>query len=409
MRGRRDFLRLSARLAMAAATGGLAAACEAASLSRGRDGDDEGDTIRLFLCGDVMLGRGIDQILPHPSDPVLYEEYVKDARGYLVLAERAHGAIRRPVAPAYPWGDALAELERRRPHARIINLETSVTRSDTPWPGKPIHYRMHPANIACLAAARPDCCVLGNNHVLDWGHAGLAETLATIRGVRIATAGAGADLAEAQAPAALPVGEGARVLVFSAGCDDAGVAPSWAATADRAGVHRLPDLSASTVATVAALVARHRRPGDIVVFSIHWGGNWGYDIKPAHRAFAHALVDEAGVDVVHGHSSHHAKAIEVHGGRLVLYGCGDFLNDYEGIESRNGFRDEVGAMYFASVARADGRLLGLEMVPTRIRRLRVNRARGDDASWLRDTLRRECRRFGGDIVEGDRHALALQW
>ena len=45
------------------------------------------DSITLFLCGDVMLGRGIDQILPHPSSPVLHEPYVRDARRYLELAE----------------------------------------------------------------------------------------------------------------------------------------------------------------------------------------------------------------------------------------------------------------------------------------------------------------------------------
>ena len=36
------------------------------------------------------------------------------------------------------------------------------------------------------------------------------------------------------------------------------------------------------------------------------------------------------MDVIHGHSSHHVKAIEVYNGKLVLYGCGDFRNDYEG-------------------------------------------------------------------------------
>ena len=46
------------------------------------------DSIRLFLCGDVMTGRGIDQVLPHPNDPTLHEPYIGDARSYLKLAER---------------------------------------------------------------------------------------------------------------------------------------------------------------------------------------------------------------------------------------------------------------------------------------------------------------------------------
>ncbi len=81
----------------------------------------------LFLCGDVMLGRGVDQILPNPGDPELRESYVRDARTYVALAEEANGPIPRPVGWAWPWGAALALLEQRRPDVRVVNLETSVT------------------------------------------------------------------------------------------------------------------------------------------------------------------------------------------------------------------------------------------------------------------------------------------
>ena len=64
-------------------------------------------TVRLLLTGDVMGGRGIDQILPHPFDPRPFEPFVRDARDYVRLAERLHGAIARPVDWRWPWGDAL--------------------------------------------------------------------------------------------------------------------------------------------------------------------------------------------------------------------------------------------------------------------------------------------------------------
>jgi poly-gamma-glutamate synthesis protein (capsule biosynthesis protein) len=86
--------------------------------------------ITLFLCGDVMTGRGVDQILEHPSSPALYERFVRWADEYVQLAEDAHGAIPRHVDDRYVWGVAIEELERRRPDARIINLETSVTTSE---------------------------------------------------------------------------------------------------------------------------------------------------------------------------------------------------------------------------------------------------------------------------------------
>src|SRR5207248_5995412 len=69
--------------------------------------------VKLFLCGDVMTGRGIDQALPHSVNPVLYERYIRDAHAYVELAEAANGPIPRPVGFDYIWGDALRSEERR--------------------------------------------------------------------------------------------------------------------------------------------------------------------------------------------------------------------------------------------------------------------------------------------------------
>lgn len=85
------------------------------------------DEITMFLCGDVMTERGIDQILPGAGTPELHEDYVSDALTYVELAEKANGPIPRPVDFGYIWGDALAELKRRALDVRIVNLETSVT------------------------------------------------------------------------------------------------------------------------------------------------------------------------------------------------------------------------------------------------------------------------------------------
>src|SRR5262245_35993372 len=157
-------------------------------------------TTKLFLCGDVMTGRGVDQILPRSCPPRLYEPFVSSAIDYVTLAERAHGPIPRPVDHAYVWGDALAICDEERPDARIINLETAVTTSEDAAP-KGINYRMHPGNVPLLSAAGIDCCTLANNHVLDWGEAGLLETLDVLERAGIRTAGAGRDEATAQAPA----------------------------------------------------------------------------------------------------------------------------------------------------------------------------------------------------------------
>jgi len=350
--------------------------------------------VKLFLCGDVMTGRGIDQILGHPGNPRLFERYVDSAREYVEIAERASGVIPRRVEPDYIWGDALAELERVRPDVRLVNLETAVTTAGEAWPGKDIHYRMHPDNVRCLAAARIDCCVLANNHVLDWGYAGLEETIATLHAAGIRPVGAGKDAAQAAAPAAIDTPGGIRVLVFAYGGASAGVPMEWAARKRRAGVNVLDEFAPDAARHVARDVRAMKQPGDVVIASIHWGGNWGYDVPREHQELAHHLIDEAGVDVVHGHSSHHPRPIEVYRDKLILYGCGDFLNDYEGIGGHQSFRPELSLMYLPELDPASGRLRYLTLIPTCIRRFRVNRASAQDATWLREMLNREGRPFG---------------
>jgi len=343
--------------------------------------------ITLFLCGDVMTGRGVDQVLPHPGDPALRERYVADATTYVELAEATNGPIPRPVDFDWPWGDALRVLDEVAPDVRIINLETSVTRSADFARGKAVHYRMNPLNVPCLAAAGPDVCVLANNHVMDFGSLGLVETVDALAAAGLRTAGAGRDADLARRPAVVPVTGGASVLVLTFGLPSSGVPPDWAATADRPGVDVLPGLSDSAAAQVVDRVAAARQPAQLAVVSIHWGSNWGYDIEPDQRRFAHRLID-GGVDLVHGHSSHHPRPIEIYRDRLVLYGCGDFVNDYEGIRGHERYRDDLRPMYFASLEPGTGRLLNLRIITLRARRMRLHAAPAADAAWLSRLLER---------------------
>ena len=349
--------------------------------------------VTLFMCGDVMTGRGIDQILPHPGAARIFEEYAHSARHYVQAAERASASIARRVDFSYIWGDALEELERMRPDARIINLETAVTTSAKPWPGKGVHYRMHPKNIGCLLAAHVDCCVLANNHVLDWGHSGLRQTLDSLHAAGIKTAGAGKDALDASAAAQIDLPAG-RLLVFAFAHADSGVPDGWAASAEHSGIELLADYSEQTIVRIAQRVSLVKQPGDLVLVSIHWGGNWGYAVPQAHRHFARRLIDTAGVDLVHGHSSHHVKGIEVYRDHLILYGCGDLVNDYEGIADPGPWRSRLALLYFARIERTSGRLLHLGMAPVQRWRLQLQRAAAADVSWLLDVLNREGREQG---------------
>ncbi len=138
-----------------------------------------------------------------------------------------------------------------------------------------------------------------------------------------------------------------------------------------------------------------------MIASLHWGGNWGYAVGDDERTFARALID-AGIDLVHGHSSHHARGFEVYRDRLILYGCGDFINDYEGIGGHEAFRGDLPVAYFVQLAA--GKLQRLTLAPFESERLSLRRAKPADVSWLLETLNRECRPFGIELVRlGDGH------
>jgi poly-gamma-glutamate capsule biosynthesis protein CapA/YwtB (metallophosphatase superfamily) len=363
-------------------------------------------SLRLFLCGDVMCGRGIDQVLAHPCSPEIYEDYMRSAADYVLLAERANGSIPRRNGPSYVWGAALEQLARMQPDARIINLETAVTHSNDRVQ-KGINYRMSPENAACLGAANIDCCTLANNHVLDWGRAGLRETLASLQKLNIKVAGAGRNERDAKAPAVLNLAK-ARLLIFAFGSPSSGVPLDWAAAGDDPGVNLLGDLSEASAMRVVEQIESFRRPSDLVLVSIHWGSNWGYHVPDEQIVFGHTLIDKAGVSIIHGHSSHHPRPIEIYRDHLILYGCGDFLNDYEGIRGYERYRDDLTLMYFVDLDPTGGSLQAIKLVPLQIKNFRISIPSQRDIEWIQETLDRQCRPFRARVTrEPDGQLLAV--
>jgi poly-gamma-glutamate synthesis protein (capsule biosynthesis protein) len=338
--------------------------------------------MRVFLCGDLMLGRGIDQILAHSAEPTLYEPYVRDAREYVALAERERGSIPRGVGPEYIWGDLPDTLAAQDPDFRIGNLETSITRSPDADRRKSIHYRMSPENVDTLTFAGFDAVTLGNNHVLDWGTAGLTETLDSLRKAGIAACGAGQDDSGAREPCILDTSGGARLVVYAVGDRSSGIPKSWAAGPGRPGValkagdRELQDKVGSTASSAPVIV------------SVHWGENWGYTIPKRQQKIARGLIDRAGVSIVFGHSSHHPKGVEFYHGGLILYGAGDFINDYEGIPGHERYRPNLAVGYLVDVDYDTKRVEQATALVFSRRRFTLELAGRDDVSWLAEVLRR---------------------
>ena len=199
------------------------------------------------------------------------------------------------------------------------------------------------------------------------------------------------------------------MVVLSFALPDSGTPLEWAATPSSPGVNLLPDLSAESAAFACDLARSAARSEDILVMSIHWGSNWGYGVSNAQRQFAHRLIEDAGASVVHGHSSHHAKGFEVHRNRLALYGCGDFLNDYEGISGHESYRGDLIPDVFRRSRLRTAISSNCDWSRCMCGAFVSNGRRAADAEWLAQTLDRESAPFGVRVRRQPDGALSASW
>lgn len=371
--------------------------------SESKSKEDKMDaTVKILMMGDVMTGRGIDQILPFHNKSNIFEPYMKDAKGYVQLASQKNGPISMPIGMDYIWGFALTTIKEQKPNVIILNLETSITNSDDYMLSKGIHYRMHPKNIDVLKEIKVDVCLLANNHVLDWGEKGFQDTLDTLSLADIKYAGAGENIAKSTQPAIIDINPINRILIFSLGVRSSGIPTSWMAGENKPGVN-LVRLDKNEIDLLKDMTSKLKTQNDIVLVSLHWGGNWGHTIPTEHKDFAHKLIDDANVDIIFGHSSHHPMGIEIYHGKLIIYGAGDIINDYEGISGRENalYRDDLGLIYIAEVKIKSGHIKRLVMVPTIIQKMRINKPDKSDVDWRFRVLSGESRKLGTQIVRSE--------
>jgi hypothetical protein len=339
------------------------------------------ETFTISFTGDVMLGRLLDQLMP---------EHVTNERDQRIAGafKSAHPNLlaKGNYTPSSPWGTTLPLLQSS--NLTCINLETAVTTAPTPWPDKAFNYRMHPANLApILHAASVDYASLANNHTLDFGIPGLIETVQTLQQAQIAHAGAGSTAADARRPAVLHLPRSSEsdkepytIHIYSASDHPR----DWSRVS---GFH-LFDYTSETRTRLRDMLVSSPEPA-LKIFSVHWGPNYAWQPDRRIRSLAHFLIDECGVDIVHGHSSHHVQGVEVYNGKLVMYGCGDFVDDYALNEE---YRNDLGALWRVVLSEGGGGGLAverLEMFPTRVEwfRAKILDSRDEDHVWVRRRIR----------------------
>lgn len=400
---------------------------------------------------------------------------------------RTHYPYLNTYTHSSPWGTTLGLFQTA--DLNLINLETSATTTNEPWPDKAFNYRMHPVNLGVLRAGRVDFAALANNHTLDFGTEGLVETVWGVRGVGVRFAGVGEGTDESRRAAVLELprvsassslragGRGEReeegrrkwserekhgchgherVSDAVQGADGIGISirdlqqvqrhhhkihvysasdhpRDWAVvptfhlidyssstrrhlktlltspspfTSSESHTSNITSRGAASTSTSTASSPTSGTPKEIKsehpalkIFSIHWGPNYAWQPAPQIRSLAHFLIDECGVDIVHGHSAHHVQGVERYNGKLIMYGCGDFVDDYA-LNVR--FRNDLGAVWRVVVreverssSRSDGsggelglELDRLEIFPTRCDRFQVTLLDTDDEDhgWVRTKI-----------------------
>jgi poly-gamma-glutamate synthesis protein (capsule biosynthesis protein) len=184
---------------------------------------------------------------------------------------------------------------------------------------------------------------------------------------------------------------------------------NWNAGPSSPGINIITNFSQESLKGIEKQIEEHLQPNDVVVASVHWGGNWGYEISNIHRELAHNLIDHCHIDIIHGHSSHHVMGIEVYKNKPILYGCGDFLNDYEGISGHESYRGDLGLMYIVTTNTATGLLASMELIPTQIRRMQITEPAQSDINWMRRLLNREGRQLNTSVKEHGEKEFQLLW
>ena len=340
----------------------------------------------LNFIGDTMLGRLIDQMFPqHVYEP----EEAEFAQSFL---SSEPGSKR--FEPETPWGNVLPLLHSA--DLNLLNLETSATTHPDKWPNKVFNYRMHPSNIAALTAAKIDYATLANNHTLDFCEPGLLETVRTVRQAGVAFAGAGESKDEASQPAVLTL-KGSKkehaIHVWAASDHPA----DWADVA----TFNFLDYSQEKKDELKSLLSRpSSKDASLRIFSVHWGPNYSWQPSKEIRDMAHFLIDECGIDIIHGHSSHHVQGVERYQGKLIIYGCGDFVDDYA-LNAQ--YRNDLSGVWRVNVKETEDKerleLSQLEIIPTKIERFQARRLRPDeaDSEWVRGKIKALSREFGTDV------------
>jgi poly-gamma-glutamate capsule biosynthesis protein CapA/YwtB (metallophosphatase superfamily) len=197
-----------------------------------------------------------------------------------------------------------------------VNLETAVTGRGRPQP-KTYHFATTPVAFTALRDAGVDLVTMANNHILDYGQTGLADTLAAAKAAQFPFVGVGVNARAAWAPYVTTIND-TKVAILGVS-QVAELASSWVATAHRPGEANTINLGR----TLAAVRAAKRRARIVIVF-MHWGTE-GMSCPDQNQLSLASKLAAAGASIIIGAHAHMLQGSGWLGHTFVAYGMGNFL------------------------------------------------------------------------------------
>jgi poly-gamma-glutamate synthesis protein (capsule biosynthesis protein) len=308
-------------------------------------------TLSIAFVGDIMLGRDLNMSEKFYSGERITHSFQSQ------LEKENKWVIYGNTLPVFAESDLV-----------IGNLETTIT-DVTYKEEKEFNFRLSPLHMDAIKLHRNQYLNLANNHILDYGPRGLKDTILHLDKMGIYHSGAGYNLAEASKPVVFQV-KGWKIGII--GLSDH--YSNWKADRRRSGINLL---DYNNYDELLEDVKRLKETVDIVILSIHWGGNYERHVSKEHRIFAEKAI-KSGVDIIHGHSSHHVKYIDNTKKYVVMYGMGDFIDDYA-ISSE--YRNDLGMI--VKVFINHNKEMDTKIFPTIISNQQVRLAHGKDAEEVR--------------------------